>query len=189
MPSEILTTWYLEQTESAQLRASPVPADAPPIQLIAPAQPQLNRALYAAVGADWRWTDRLPWPPERWQAQIGRAEIHTLLMGTPAAPAGYVELEQQTDGNVEIAYFGLLSQALGRGWGGHLLSTGLRTAWSLPGTRRVWVHTCSWDAPAALANYRARGMRLYKEEVKTVERRSGSLRTATGSSSGGGGGT
>jgi hypothetical protein len=29
----------------------------------------------------------------------------------------------------------------------------------------VWVHTCTLDAPTALANYQARGLRIYKEEV------------------------
>ncbi len=37
------------------------------------------------------------------------------------------------------------------------------------GTRRVWVHTCTLDAPHALANYRARGMRVSKEHVEAVE--------------------
>ena len=30
---------------------------------------------------------------------------------------------------------------------------------------RVWVHTCSLDGPAALNNYRSRGLVVYAEEV------------------------
>jgi hypothetical protein len=33
------------------------------------------------------------------------------------------------------------------------------------GATRVWVHTCSLDHPSALANYQARGMRLYRHET------------------------
>jgi len=29
---------------------------------------------------------------------------------------------------------------------------------------RVWLHTCSLDHPYALANYKARGMKVYKVE-------------------------
>ena len=32
--------------------------------------------------------------------------------------------------------------------------------------RRVWVHTCTLDHPAALANYQARGMKSYKTEME-----------------------
>ena len=39
----------------------------------------------------------------------------------------------------------------------------IQRAWQL-GAARVWVHTCVYDHPAALANYEARGMRVYKIE-------------------------
>jgi hypothetical protein len=31
---------------------------------------------------------------------------------------------------------------------------------------RVWVHTCTLDHPAALANYQARGMKIYYVEAQ-----------------------
>lgn len=46
---------------------------------------------------------------------------------------------------------------------GLLLEHGITAAWSLthrvdlPQVTRVWVHTCSLDGPAALANYQSRG--------------------------------
>ena len=73
-------------------------------------------------------------------------------------------LEVQSQGNVEIVYFGLMEQFSGMGLGGHLT---LRPRGSL--AARVWVHTCSLDSPAALANYQARGMQLYKLEAAWPE--------------------
>ena len=32
------------------------------------------------------------------------------------------------------------------------------------GASRVWVHTCDLDGPASLANYQARGFRIFKTE-------------------------
>ena len=84
------------------------------------------------------------------------------MLYVSGTPAGYVELDVQPDDNVEIAYFGLLPRFIGHRLGGYLLSSGAERAWA-QGARRVWVHTCSLDGPHALANYTARGFRVYQE--------------------------
>ena len=48
-----------------------------------------------------------------------------------------------------------------------MLSRALQHAWAL-GPERVWVHTCTLDHPAALANYEARGMRIYRTAIETL---------------------
>ena len=80
-------------------------------------------------------------------------------------PAGYIELEAQADDNNEIAYFGLLPAFTGQRLGGYLLSEGVAHAWA-NGARRVWVHTCNLDGPTALANYQARGFRVYDQRFQ-----------------------
>ena len=67
-------------------------------------------------------------------------------------------------GEVEIAYFGLAPAFIGRALGGPLLTRALQEAWK-SGPARVWVHTCTLDHEAALANYKARGMSIYQTEV------------------------
>jgi hypothetical protein len=49
--------------------------------------------------------------------------------------------------------------------GGALLTSALEEAWRM-NPPRVWVHTCNLDHPAALTNYQARGMKIYKTEMK-----------------------
>ena len=61
-------------------------------------------------------------------------------------------------------YFGLLPDFIGGGLGGALLTKAVERAFDL-GATRAWVHTCSLDHPQALANYLARGMRVYRTEV------------------------
>ena len=73
------------------------------------------------------------------------------------------ELKNQRDGNVEIAYFGLIGEFIGRGFGKNLLEDAIRTAWT-QGGKRVWLHTCTLDHPQALTNYLARGFKVFKEE-------------------------
>lgn len=86
---------------------------------------------------------------------------------------GYVELEPQPGGDVEIVYFGLLPDFRGRRIGGHLLTVGTARAWDLaqrwPGlapTRRVWLHTCSQDGPTAMDNYLRRGFKVFRTETE-----------------------
>ncbi|WP_084963867.1 GNAT family N-acetyltransferase [Thermoactinospora rubra] len=165
-----VTTWYLEQTSPADLRPAGPPRLAVDIVRAEVPCPEFSRFLYTAVGGDWQWTDRLPWTYAQWQAYLERPGVETWVAWHRGTPAGYVELQTDGDGDVEIACFGLLRFAMGGGAGGHLLSAGTARAWDLaerwphlPATKRVWLHTCSLDGPAALANYQARGFRVYDE--------------------------
>ncbi|MEV0967746.1 GNAT family N-acetyltransferase [Microtetraspora glauca] len=163
-----VTTWYLEQTGPGDLlpaREPKVPVDIVRAEI---PSPEFSRFLYTAVGGDWQWTERLPWTWRQWMEWLDRPGTETWVAWRDGTPAGYVELVAQDGGVVEISSFGLLPYAIGLGVGGHLLSAGTAHAWDmadrwpdLEPTRRVWLHTCSLDGPAALANYRARGFRLY----------------------------
>jgi GNAT superfamily N-acetyltransferase len=157
-----VVTWSLELTEPSALRPAAEPADPPLLLAARQPAPELSRFFYTLVGDGWGWTDRLTWTPQRWAHWVDRPEHHLVTAWHEGVPAGYYELEEQPDGgqpgSVELAYFGLASRAIGRGWGGWLLTRALTHAFDLPGTRRVWVHTCTLDHPAALANYEARGL-------------------------------
>jgi GNAT superfamily N-acetyltransferase len=65
---------------------------------------------------------------------------------------------------VEIAYFGLAVRFFGRGLGKHMLTRAAEEAWAM-GARRVWLHTCTLDSPAALPNYLARGFDPVRTET------------------------
>ncbi|MBO0709212.1 MAG: GNAT family N-acetyltransferase [Candidatus Dormibacteraeota bacterium] len=159
--------------EEAALRPAPLPRRPVELHRVVVPSPEFSRFLYTAVGGDWYWTDRLPWTYSEWQRWVDRPELSTWVAAQEGSPAGYFELEVQplpgddTGTQVEISAFGLLPQFRGAGVGGWLLTEALRRAWAL-GPRRVWVNTCSLDGPAALPNYRARGLTVYEE--RTVEK-------------------
>jgi GNAT superfamily N-acetyltransferase len=162
-----VTIYYLEMTDEAQVRPSSRSHPDATIQRAEVPNPEFNRFLYSAVGGEWHWHDRLTWNYERWIEWLDRPEQETWVAYVRGTPAGYVELEKQPTGNVEIAYFGLLPQFIGQGLGGQLLTFGIQRGWDL-GANRVWVHTCSLDHPSALRNYQSRGLRLYNQEDKWV---------------------
>jgi GNAT superfamily N-acetyltransferase len=163
-----VTTTYLEQTDPGDLRPARTPDAVDVVRAEIPS-PELSRFLYTAVGGDWHWIDRLDWSYDRWLAYLERPGVETWVAWLSGTPAGYVELDPQDDGAVEIAYFGLLPAFVGRGLGGHLLTVGTARAWDLASrwprrepTKRVWLHTCTLDGPQALANYQARGFSVYR---------------------------
>jgi GNAT superfamily N-acetyltransferase len=159
-----VTTWSLEMTASADLRPARRPeVDVALVHARRPS-PELGRFLYTAVGGRWYWIDRLAWTYQRWLEWQVRSGVETWVAYVDGTPAGYFELDASNEGSVEIAYLGLLPDFVGRGLGGWLLTQALERAWALC-PRRVWVHTCSLDGPWALANYRARGMRIFSVET------------------------
>ncbi|MGY5014873.1 GNAT family N-acetyltransferase [Streptomyces sp. 900105755] len=174
MSSIVVTTWSLEQTSPADLLPAAAPdGDAVRIVRAEVPSPEFSRFLYASVGGDIRWTDRLGWSHARWQQHLARPGMETWVAYDRGTPAGYVELEPQDDGVVEIVYFGLVPAFRGRRIGGHLLSYGAARAWDLaerwdglPPTKRVWLHTCSLDGEHAMANYQRRGFRLFDTKVE-----------------------
>jgi GNAT superfamily N-acetyltransferase len=168
----LVTTTYLEQTSPTDLRPAKPPAEPGRVVRVDEVSPEFCRFLYASVGGDWYWTQRLSWTYAEWTEWLSRPGSETWVLWLHGTPAGYVELDAQlgrTSMQVEIAYFGLLPRFIGRGLGGQLLTAGIANAWSmhdrwpdlLP-VHRVWVHTCTLDGEHALPNYIARGLRPYR---------------------------
>ncbi|MDO0925127.1 GNAT family N-acetyltransferase [Streptomyces sp. TG1A-8] len=173
MSSLLVTTWSLEQTSPADLLPAADPGDGVRIVRAEVPSPEFSRFLYTSVGGDIHWTDRLGWSHARWREYLERPGVETWVAHDRGTPAGYVELEPQDEGAVEIVYFGLLPAFRGRRIGGHLLAYGTARAWDLaerwPGrtpTKRVWLHTCSKDGPHAMDNYLRRGFTLFDTEVE-----------------------
>jgi GNAT superfamily N-acetyltransferase len=119
--------------------------------------PELSRFFYRAVGGDWYWLDRIDWTSDQWAAWVSAPGYELWTCWVDGVPAGYAELDRAPDGDVEVAYFGVLPGFAGVGLGGWLLTRAVERAWAVEGTRRVWLHTCELDSPHALANYLARG--------------------------------
>jgi GNAT superfamily N-acetyltransferase len=164
MAAEPLITTYLEMRSRDQLR--PKRSDARfRVREKTNRDWRFNRDLYFRVGEQWDWTDKRPWADDQWKEYATAPELRTFAGYYDSALAGYYELRRDREGGIEIAYFGLLPEWIGRGLGGALLTSAIEGAWRMePNPLRVWVHTCNRDHPQALANYQARGMIVYKVE-------------------------
>lgn len=164
-----ITIYHLEMLHRGQFRPRYVD-DASGLELrkIAPPDWEWNRRMYAAVGRPFHWVDRLSWSPEKWRGYAHRDELTTVVLDVNGVSAGYFEIERCDHPSVQIAYFGLVSDFIGRGLGAHLLSAAIEEAWSKDAIR-VWVHTCSLDHRNALRNYQQRGFEIFKTETACVD--------------------
>lgn len=162
------TRTYLQLTDPAQFRQAFGDFPDLAVQRVAQPTPELYRSCYRTVGAAYHWRDRWNWSDAEIQAHVGQPEITLYVAEQRERFAGWYELRRvPEDDSVEIAYFGLAPDAIGRGLGKHLLSCAVRDAWA-SGPSRVWVHTCTLDHPHALPNYRTRGFAPYRTEVYEV---------------------
>ncbi len=174
-----VTTTHLQQLSPDELipsgRALPAGARIERVEAITP---EFSKFLYRGVGSGWNWADRLALTRTEWEALLLAPGTETHVLYVDGAPGGYIELVGRSEGaatEVEIMYFGLFPHCIGQGLGGTLLTEGISRAWDLD-TRfegfapvsRVWVHTCTLDGPAAIANYEARGLRVFHMEHEMI---------------------
>src|SRR5438477_7625290 len=143
MPVGPLITTYLEMRSQDQLRAKSADARFQ-VREATGRDWRFNRELYFRVGEQWDWIDKRPWTAEQWKQYATAPELRTFAGYYDDELAGYYELRQDAQGGIEIAYFGLLPQFIGRGLGGALLTSAIQEAWRIsPTLARVWVHTCN----------------------------------------------
>lgn len=153
-----VTRTYLELRDPSTLNRKPVAHDGVSFVHQDPCPVDHYRTLYAAVGGPWHWRDRAALSDEKLAQVISRPAVAIWEMLVDGRTAGYFELERHPDGAVEIVYFGLVPEFIGRGLGGAMLTRAVDEAIAMGGSR-VWLHTCTLDSPHALPNYKARGFR------------------------------
>tara|TARA_B100001540_G_C15580185_1_gene539173 strand:- start:125 stop:637 length:513 start_codon:yes stop_codon:yes gene_type:complete len=159
---------YLEINSIKDLKVSKNPNKNCKINLIDPPDFQLNKFFYKQVGKEHRWIDRLVWDDNKWISYVENPKVKTYILKDIENLVGYFEIifDFQKK-HSEIAYFGILSEYLGKKYGGYLLSEAITKSFE-KSIERVWVHTCSLDHKNALKNYQARGMKIFKSEKINV---------------------
>jgi ribosomal protein S18 acetylase RimI-like enzyme len=96
--------------------------------------------------------------------QHPKVELYTVMDQT-GREAGILELDFREPHECELAFIGLVPQLSGIGHGRWLLAEALQRGWR-EDVRRVHVHTCSLDHPAALAAYRRAGFTPYRRAIE-----------------------
>lgn len=157
---------FLEMTERPRWPQPPMPAghrlailraEAPPVGYFV--------HLYRSVGAAHHWTDWLERPEDELAAFVGAETTALFTMVLDGWPGGFFMLDMAEAPVCELAYFGLVPEAIGRGLGHWLLATAIHTAWDQMGTERLTVHTNTLDHPRALGLYQKMGFEPVRREA------------------------
>ena len=162
-----MATTFLEMNAPAGLIPKPCTDPEFAVKEAVVKQWQFNKFLYQWVGQNWEWRNRLGWSDTQWRDYVENENLRTFIGFKQGSPVGYYELQWQDGADIEIVYFGLTPKFISKGYGGPLLSSAISTAWEW-GARRVWLHTCELDHPTALANYLARGFKIYKVIAENI---------------------
>jgi GNAT superfamily N-acetyltransferase len=163
MVATIVTS--LEMRERPRLRA----AAAAPFRLVRwkTPSPDKYRALFRRVGEPWLWFSRLVMKEPELVAVIHdpAVEIHA-VEDRRGIEVGILELDFRKHGEAEIGFLGFVPELAGKGHGGWLMGQALTLGWRRD-VRRVWVHSCTLDHPAALPFYRRHGFVPFARAVET----------------------
>jgi len=152
---------YLEMTRPP--RPKPLPPSPFRLQRWRDVDPAKYRLLFARVGARWLWYSRLAMDDATLRAEVG--EVHAVI-DPKGIEVGMLELDFSRAEQCLIRFLGLVPELAGRGHGDWLFAQALALAWR-KGVRRVAVHTCTLDHPAALPAYLKAGFTPYRRAFES----------------------
>ena len=163
-----MTVTFLEMT--AKPPALPPPDAQRPDRLSAGEKPPVHfyRYLYDTVGGKYFWVDRRKLSDDKLAEIVHAPSTHLYILYTEGTPGGMAELDFRADGSANIAYFGLMPEALGKRLGYFFLYQTCMSAWAQP-ISKLLVNTCTLDHPRALPLYQRLGFTPYSREERFVE--------------------
>ena len=126
------------------------------------------RALFRRVGERWLWMSRLVVPEAALRTILDDPAVEAFALRSGGEDIGLLELDFRQAEECELAYFGVVPEAIGTGAGRFLMTEAVTRAWARP-IRRFWVHTCTHDHPRALAFYQRAGFRAYKRAIEIAD--------------------
>lgn len=153
---------YLEMRERP---LAEVPHSTLQLRRVASPTTEQYRALFRKVGSPWLWFSRLVMPDSELEQIILHPDVELYEVAAVEAVVGMLELDFREAGECELAFVGLVPNLSGMGHGRWLLAEAVERAWR-EGVKRVHVHTCSLDHPAALSAYRRAGFTPYERSVE-----------------------
>ncbi len=159
---------YLEMTARPAAPLPPMPVG-PALALIGASDPPPGYFLYlyGAVGAAYEWTDWIDRPRCELEAFLSDPKVELFTLMVDGWPGGFFVLDTRETGRCDLAYFGLVPEAIGRGLSVWLLATAVHMGWDRIGSGRLTVNTNTLDHPRALALYQRAGFVPVARERKT----------------------
>lgn len=158
---------YLEMAAPPPPQSGTEPADLD-LRLIAHPDVAWFRGVIRTVGERWLWYSPLVMAEAELAAIICDPLMETRVLERAGVLAGISQIDRRVPGEVEIAFFGVTEPDIGKGSARWLMDRTLELAF-VPGVRRVWVHTCTFDHPAAVPFYIRSGFAPFKFAIEVTD--------------------
>jgi GNAT superfamily N-acetyltransferase len=157
---------YLEMRSPAPLR----PAHPEGCSIRAIPNPTLDsyRRLFREVGEPWLWFSRLRMSDGELRALLHSPKLELFTLQHQGVAKGLLELDRRGWPDLELDFFGLAPEMIGKGAGRYLMNFAIERAFSHK-PERFFLHTCTLDHPAALSFYIRSGFRPYKRAVEVFD--------------------
>jgi GNAT superfamily N-acetyltransferase len=163
-----VTITHLEMTARPSYPRPPMPLGPATALLLAENPPPwVFLDLYDVVGEKYEWVDMHAVPEAELAARLAAPQTHFYTLIRAGWPHGFFMLEQPSPEVVDLAYFGLVPEAVGQALGKFLLHTAIHTGWDLAGVERMTLNTCTLDHPRALGLYQKAGFEPVRQETIT----------------------
>jgi len=168
-----VTVTFLKQDVPPILTGPQLPADVYMMR-VRRCSVAFYRYLYDTVGAPYVWWLRRTLSDGEIGEILAQPGLSIHVLYRDGEPAGFYEIDERSNNTVNLAYFGLMPHAIGKGLGPAFLRSSIDEAWSR-NPSAVTVNTCTADHPRALPNYLAAGFHITRSvrEVWDVPNRLG----------------
>lgn len=164
---ELVVTWLemerapARSTRSRRLEAlSVVKAHFPTISFY--------RYLYNTVGERWLWYERRALSDSELMEIIHDPNVDIYVLYLEGVPAGFVEMTNLGSTEIDISYFGLIPDFIGRGLGPWFLDWAVGKAWAAK-PEKLLVNTCNLDHPKAIAVYQKAGFKPVRQVRQLID--------------------
>jgi len=126
------------------------------------------RTLYRRIGEPWLWFSRVVMSDGELAGILDDPKVEAYTLHDGKDDIGLLELDFRPEGEVELAFLGVVPGVIGKGAGRFLMSEAIRRAFAQP-IDRFFVHTCSLDHPAALTFYMRSGFTPYRRAIEVTD--------------------
>ena len=121
--------FYLEIDSLDKLNEVNCPNQNLVLEKVNPPDIELNKFFYKNIGKKHKWIDRLAWDNLKWTSYLDNSNVNTYVLKLEEDLVGYFEtIKNQSNNSLEIAYFGILDDYIGKKFGGYLLSEAIKQA-------------------------------------------------------------
>ncbi len=159
---------FLEMTSKPSALPPPMPKGKVAIMRAAHPPVHFYRYLYDTIGDAYFWVDRRKLSDAALAAIVQDPEVELHVLYVDGNPAGMAELDMRDAMTGQLAYFGLMPEAVGKRLGYFFCYHAVMNAWARP-ISKLLINTCTLDHPRALPLYQRLGFVPYSREDRYIE--------------------